>query len=200
MFNVLKNDKPTLNTSVHKTSRRDGILVLKTNNPYKIAINGSMQEGYEIVCHDINYKTESLAYDLEQALMCALIDAGVKYGNREKSDLSSNDEENKKFFLADCPNDEQMESMCTSLCMPILMSREVKLTEIMSIFDRIALSGLIKCRGDISMTEPIWQTVHRKDKIKIAFSYMAFFVNPLSSLLNTSTKKIESKQGEAKDG
>lgn len=183
-----------------KTSRNQGILVLKTNEPYNIAINGNMEKRNIIICKDINYENETIAYDLEQSLMGAFIDTAERFSkkNNDKDVLKITDETNKKnneFLNKESPEEKEIDNQWSSLLMPILMSKNVKLKEIMSTFEQLALSGLIICDANIPMTITIWKTVSRQDRLKIAFSYMAFFVNPLQQLLKLSMSTEKNQEG-----
>ena len=182
-----------------KTSRKQGILVLKTDKTYDIAISGNIEKRNVIICKDINYENEGIAFDLEQSLMGAFMDASERFqkNRNDKNVLKITDETNKKndeFLNKESPSEKEVDEQWMSLLMPILMSKSVKLKEVMSIFEQLCLSGLITCDANILMTISIWKTVNRSDKLKIAFSYMAFFVNPLQQLLKSSTLTIESQK------
>lgn len=180
-----------------KTSRKDGILVMYTKNPYKMAIDGRLQEKNTIICHDIDYENEGAAYDLQEALMAAFMDVSERNQSKNlKIEDKTSDQENENFLNKESPTEKEIEVMGASMMMPILISKSVGLKNVIKIFESIALNGLVLCEGNIKMTSVIWKTINRQDRLKIAFGYMAFFVNPLQQLLIMSAGEENRKQIE----
>ena len=179
-----------------KTSRKDGVLVLKTAKPYRMAINGNIEQRNTIIAYDINNQAESAAFDLEQYFDAAIFDmADMKSGSSQ-----STKEENDDFFEKDCPTDKEIDKKAAALEIIIRTNKSVLLSKILETFNEIILAGLIKVDGGINMTPTIWSSIHRDDKIKIIFWYAAFFVNPLQRLsLISAIMDGNSAQGQTKN-
>jgi hypothetical protein len=178
-----------------RTSRKDGILIIKTDKPYRMAVNGRLEERNTIICNDINSSAELAAFNLEQLMDVALFETGRKQDNSNQSPLEADD-----FFDKDCPTDEEIKDKATALEFLVRASKDVKISEIIQEFKGILNSGVIKCDGGASMMPVIWDTVDRNDKVKIVFWYSAFFVNPLQRLyaINPEMAK-KSERGEMLD-
>ena len=180
-----------------KTSRKDGILVLKTDKPYKIAINGTLEQRNIILCYDINNKAESAAYDLEQYFDVAIFDLAAKQIEKK---ISKDEDNEDDFFKKDSPSNKEIAERALGLEMIIRSNKTILISKILESFNEIIQSGIIKADGGITMTPSIWETVYRDDKLKIVFWYVTFFVNPLQRLLAINTfMEIKSEQGEIKN-
>ena len=180
-----------------KTSRKDGILVLKTDKPYKIAINGTLEQRNIILCYDINNKAESAAYDLEQYFDVAIFDLAAK---QIEKNISKDEDNEDDFFKKDSPSNKEIAERALGLEMIIRSNKTILISKILESFNEIIQSGIIKADGGITMTPSIWETVYRDDKLKIVFWYVTFFVNPLQRLLAINTfMEIKSEQGEIKN-
>jgi hypothetical protein len=182
-----------------KTSRKDGILVLKTDKPYKMAINGKLEQRNIILCFDINNQAESAAFDLEQYFDVAIFDMAEKQINKS-TPARDDDKKEDDFFKKDSPSNKEIEEKALGIEMLLRSNKAILISKILETFNEIIQAGLIKADGGITMTSPIWQTIHRDDKLKIVFWYAAFFVNPLQRLsaINASLG-IKSEQGEIKN-
>ena len=180
-----------------KTSRKDGILVLKTDKPYKIAINGTLEQRNIILCYDINNKAESAAYDLEQYFDVAIFDLAAKQIEKK---ISKDEDNEDDFFKKDSPSNKEIAERALGLEMIIRSNKTILISKILESFNEIIQSGIIKADSGITMTPSIWETVYRDDKLKIVFWYVTFFVNPLQRLLAINTfMEIKSEQGEIKN-
>jgi hypothetical protein len=178
-----------------RTSRKDGILIIKTDKPYKMAVNGRLEERSVIICNDINSSAELAAFNLEQLLDIPIFETG-----RKQKEVPSGELEEDDFFDKDCPSDKEIQERASGLEFMIRNCKEVKMSEIIIEFNGILRSGVIKLDGGSPMTKPVWDTMHRNDKLKIIFWYSAFFVNPLQRLYAISPKKeTKSEQGETLD-
>lgn len=168
-----------------KTSRKDGILVFETLKPYKIAIDGNLEDRKEIILKDVNEGCENAAFDLEQMIMAA--SASIPQTGSIKADkktVEKEDKETEDFFKNDSPSENLIEQQAFALESMISLSNGVKMSAIMEIFDDFISAGVVQCAGGIPMTSTIWKSVDRKDKKRIVFRYAAFFANPLESFLN----------------
>jgi hypothetical protein len=181
-----------------KTSRKDGILVLKTDKPYKMAVNGTLEQRNIILCYDINNNAESAAFDLEQYFDVAIFDMAEKQVDRKQ--MSDEELEKDDFFKKDSPTDKEIAEKALGLEMLLRSNKAILISKILETFNEIIKAGLIKADGGTVMTPTIWQSIHRDDKLKIVFWYAAFFVNPLQRLLAISVKMgNKSEQGQIKN-
>jgi hypothetical protein len=181
-----------------KTSRKDGILVLKTDKPYKMAVNGTLEQRNIILCYDINNNAESAAFDLEQYFDVAIFDMAEKQVDRKQ--MSDEELEKDDFFKKDSPTDKEIAEKALGLEMLLRSNKAILISKILETFNEIIKVGLIKADGGTVMTPTIWQSIHRDDKLKIVFWYAAFFVNPLQRLLAISVKMgNKSEQGQIKN-
>ena len=83
-----------------KTSRMEGILALETKIPYKLAINGHLQEKTEIICHDISSVAESIAFDIEQLFIVAATSFQGKVQDQKQIEAPKEDDskKNEEFY------------------------------------------------------------------------------------------------------
>lgn len=167
-----------------KTSRTEGILVFETEKPYKIAINGEQQDRKEIVCHDVNGKCENAALDMEQLITTALQSIPQGKSKATKKQLLADEKKDKEFFGTDSPSEKQINDNAQGLEMMIQMTDAVKMSDLMELFVEFVGAGVVCCAGDLKITKPIWESIHRNDKKRIMFRYCSFFVNPLEQLVN----------------
>lgn len=167
-----------------KTSRKDGILTFNTDRPYKIAIDGNQEDRNEIICHDVNAKCENAALDMEQLITTALQSIPQNKSKATKAQLLADEKKDKDFFGTDSPSEKQIEDNAKGLEMMVQMTDAVKMSDMVELFFQFIGAGVICCAGDIKITEPIWDSIHRNDKKKIMFRYCSFFVNPLEQLVN----------------
>jgi len=185
-----------------KTSRLEGILALETKIPYKLAINGQQQQRTEIICHDISAVAESIAFDIEQLFIVATTSFQGRMQQDQKqieAPQKGESKENEEFYKKDCPSLEEIKKMADGLMILFKMNKEVKYSQLLALFNQLLTTGMIKAVGDTPMTTPIWETVDRLDKEMILFSYIAFFVRPLLSLENLSSKTDKNTEQEAKE-
>lgn len=168
-----------------KTSRIEGILVFDTTKPYNMAIDGNLEDRNQIICHDVNSKCENAAFDIEQLLTVGLMEMSAsKTAEKmsEKGGTAEKELETEDFFKKECPTDKEIDEIAMLLKTAFSMSKEIKMSEIIEAFNAFRKAGVICAAGDIKMTDIIWNTVSRQDKLKIIFRYCSFFVNPLEAL------------------
>lgn len=170
-----------------KTSRQEGILIIQTKKPYKIAISGQQDDRTEIICKEVNSKCEGAAMDLEQLLTTALGSVENKGSKATKKQMEKDEKKDKDFFGSECPSDADIEEQANNLHLAVKMQRVVKISELMEVFGDFLATGRVCAVGDQKMTQVIWDTVSAQDKIRILFWYAAFFVNPLESLANMAS-------------
>lgn len=179
-----------------RTSRKDGVLVLKTEKPYTMAVNGSFEQRNTIICKDISNQAESAAFDLEQYFDAAIFEMAEKNTGRKTSKKQNDDD----FFDIDCPSDQEIAERAAGLEMIIRSNRSVLLSKLLETFNEIIQAGLVCIDGGDPITAPVWSTVHRDDKLKIVFWYATFFVNPLQRLsLIGAIMDNSIEQGETKN-
>jgi len=178
-----------------KNSRKDGILVLKTLKPYKMAIDGQEVERNIIICHDITYQAENVAFDIEQYVKVAMMNIPAKDTTSSEGDNS----EVEEFYKNESPTEQEVESQAGMFETLISMNSVVEMSKIMKKFHELIAYRRIKAEGNTAMTEPIWKTVHRIDKVRILCSYIAFFVNPLQRLSEMYIDTVKNTmQGDSK--
>jgi hypothetical protein len=185
---------------VLSNSRKSGVLVFKTNTPYKIPVNGEQQERNVLICHDIVYQVEGVAFDLEQYFNAAMFDV---YDRKTKeADLNAKDDgKQSDFFAKESPSSEEIEEQAMSLEMIIRMNKSIKLSNIMETFEKIVEAGLIESDTGLRLNIYNYRDINRIDKLRLVLSYCAFFVNPLqrlSAMGSTMEKKQLSDQTTGK--
>lgn len=178
-------------------SRKDGVLVFKTNTPYKIAVNGQEQERSILICKDVTYQAERYAYDLEQYFTVAILDIQ----ERTKKDNQLPDDKLKKetedFYTKENPTNEEIEQQAMGLETIIRMNKAIKISDIVSTFEGIVDCGLIQSDTGTIFNIYLWRNINRIDKLRIVMSYCAFFVNPLQRLSTMGTSMEQSKSLKA---
>jgi hypothetical protein len=164
-------------------SRKDGILDFDTDRPYKMAIAGEQQPRNQIICHDVTSKTENAALDMLQLLTTAIQNAPQSNNKMTKKQLDEADKKDQGFFENESPSLEEIDEQAYGLRVIVQSSKVVKMSEIMDLFFEFVDKGAVMCAGDQKIYRPIWESIHREDKMKIVFRYCAFFVNPLMQLV-----------------
>lgn len=167
-----------------KTSRKAGILVIQTEKPYTMTINGGFEKRNTIICHDVNTRCEAAAYDLEQQLILAMtnIPANTSRKKTSQKQLAADEKQDQKFFETDCPSEAEISKQAQALEMMVSMNNAVRVSEVMETFNDFLTSGAVCIEGDQKMQPAIWESISRKDKARIVFWYCAFFVNPSERL------------------
>lgn len=185
-----------------KTSRKDGILVIQTEKPYTMTINGQFEKRNTIICHDVNTRCEAAAYDLEQQLILAMTNIPANNSRKKTSQkqIIADEKQDKKFFDADCPTDSEISKQAQALEMMVNMNNAVRISEFMETFNDFLTSGAVCIDGDQKMQPAIWETISRKDKARIVFWYCAFFVNPSERLAAMAQSMDDPGLSEATDG
>lgn len=159
-----------------KNDRKDGILLVNTQKTYKVSENGDYVEKTRVICKDIDYKAEWVAADLQQLFFTAMFSfAG---NNKDKTSNESNvDVEDINEYNS--PTIKQIEDIANGYKMMMMANNVVKISEFMNIFEDIVKAGLIQTDAEKPIGISDWEKfIHRDDKMKIAFCYIAFFVNP----------------------
>jgi len=188
------------------TSRFEGRLVLHTNKPYKIARQssegGSNSDATEIICKEITFAVENAANDLEQMFKSAVTNWGLSHpsiDNKAQPDTSGEDAKNSAYEANDSPSEKEVENQAAGLENMFMLNTDFMISDLSKKFNEFVNAGLVMAENEtkISTTHPIWISIDIKDKRRILFSYLSFFVKPLSSLINLSQTKLEntSKSG-----
>lgn len=183
-----------------KNSRKDGVLYIECKHPFKIAVDGQEVERQKIIAHDITYNVEDVAFNLEQYLRVALLHMpAIENATENKKIAAADDKKAEQFYNNESPSSTEIEEQANLIQMMMEMNKEVLISKMMQEFTQIIYYNLLKVEGNINMTMPIWTTLHRDDKAKVLFSYIAFFVNPLQKLQNQSIlMEKQGLQGEMK--
>lgn len=181
-----------------KNSRKDGILILNCHKPYKMAIDGQYVEKYRLLCKEHNSESEYAVMDLGQYLTVALMN--MPQNEQIQTDKTTDEQEKKamKFYDNECPTMAEVEEQATLIEMMMLTNNQVTVSKLMQCFEGIVRSGLIFMEGNVQMPYQTWKQIHINDKLKIMYSYIAFFVNPLQRLVSLSTRmgSLNGMQGE----
>lgn len=187
-----------------KNSRKDGTLVVKCNKPYIMSVDGHGEERYIVICKEFNHHCEYIAMDLSQALQASIF-AMPKRDNLKISDDDSqrqkeDEDKAEKYYNNECPSVAEVEEDAALIEMMLSMNIEVKISYIAEKFVGLVLAGLIKMENGKSMPYQLFSQLHIKDKLKIMFCYISFFVNPLQNLVSLSTTLMDRKdmQGQTK--
>lgn len=176
-----------------KNSRKDGKMIVHCKKSYKMAVDGQQSEQNRVICKDITYEAEYIAFDLEQYLNVALFNMPVREEFKKLPKTSDDDMKAEKFYKNECPSIKEVEEQANMFQIMISMNKEIQLSRIVETFEGIVRSKLIHMEGDIPMPYEIWKTLDRNDRIKIMFCYIAFFVNPLQRLQSLSTEMEKSQ-------
>lgn len=173
-----------------KNSRRDGILLVDCKKPYKMAIDGQQVDKHRVICRDITNNTEYIAFDLEHYLRLAMFEIPKREEESTQTQAQAAEEDSKaeKFYNNESPTMEEVQEQAHMLEMAVSMTKVIPLSKLMHTFEGLVNGGLIFMEGKIKMPRQIWNQIDRYDKLKIMFNYIAFFVNPLQKLVETSTK------------
>lgn len=180
-----------------RNSRKEGLLVVKTDHPFQISKDGEYVNRNMVVCKDITYDVEYVAMDLEQMLTAAIFEVSQNQP-QQKVQAQSEDNGNEEFYTKDNPSVAEVEEIANGLSMFLMMSKKTKKSEIIQKFEDLIAAGLITVEKGHSMTIPIWQRIHRKDKEKIVFCYIAFFVNPLQSVAMQTQQQEQAAEATTK--
>lgn len=174
-----------------ETSRKDGILILRTKVPYQMAVSGSISDVSEIICKEITYPVEGIAFDIEQIFYNAMINVAGKSKDFKSEGGKSNDDTG--YDIKECPTDEEIEDNANQLEVLFKMNSAGKMSELVNLFEGIINAGLVMAEGMIPMSAklPPWTTISRQDKSKIIFKYISFFVKPLVALNEALPTKQE---------
>jgi beta-mannanase len=189
------------------TSRINGTLVLHTDKPYKMAKSGINSDATEIICKEITYAVENVANDMEQMVLSAVTDWAIKNrsinGTSDSSGANEQMKANEDFNSNESPTEAQVNEQAKSLETTFKMQTGVKITELSIAFEQFINNHLILAEGGVEMSSkhPIWISIDRKDKLKIMFSYLCFFIQPLSSQVKlpqtaTVTSNVSGATGE----
>lgn len=175
-----------------QTSRKEGLLVLNTKTPYKMAKSGTLSDATEIICKEITYSTEGIAFDIEQMFYNAMIDIAGKSKNFTSGGTAQ--ENDSGYDTKEKPTDDEIDENAKQIEVLFKMNSAGKMSELMTMFEGLVNAGLILAEGGTLMTSklPPWTSINRQDKAAIMFKYISFFVKPLSALSEISqTQKAE---------
>lgn len=176
-------------------SRKDGTLIVKSQRPYFMAVNGQQTEKHIIICKDINRKAEYIAFDLEHYLRMSLsqIPKRDELETPNPSEQAEQEKRTEEFYKNNSPSVQDVEEQATMIEMIVGLSTGVSLSKLVQTFEGLIGCGLILMEGNIQMPFLTWQQLHRDDKLKIMFCYIAFFVNPLQKLAQMSIRMESSR-------
>lgn len=184
-------------------SRKDGTLIVKCQKPYHMAVNGQQTEKYIVICKDINIKAEYIAFDLEHYLRMSLnqIPKRDEIDSANTSEQAEQERKTEEFYKNNSPSVQDVEEQATMIEMIVGMSTGVSLSKLVQTFVGLIGCDLILMEGNIPMPFLTWQQMHRDDKLKIMFCYIAFFVNPLQKLAQISMRMESSRamQGQTQN-
>jgi hypothetical protein len=152
--------------------------------------NGQPVEQYRVMCKDITVETECIAADLEQYMTLALTNMPQKDEVQQSQSTDTEDSAVKRFYEEESPSCAAVEEQAVMLQMMVNMSNGIQASKIMKTFEELVRGGLIYMEGNVKMPYLIWRQLHRDDKAKIMYNYIAFFVNPLQKLVSMSEKII----------
>ena len=170
-----------------RNSRRDGLLIVRCDKPYKVAYKGNTVERYTVICRDINKRAEFIAFDFEQMLNVALVSLANDSQISETEEDKDQKTESEKFYDEENPSVSDVEKQAGTILLMINSNSKIKMSEFIKTFKGFLKCGLIRTEDDIQVNDHIWNSIDRNDKVKIMVNYMCFFVNPLQRLQNMST-------------
>jgi len=163
--------------------RLQGILSFNIKNPYKITVDGDFEDRTEIICHEFNNKASAnTAWDLEQLLLSAFSSIERKAEKMTKKQIQKEEKEENLFYENNSPSEKEVAERSDQLLLMFKMQKEVKMSELMDLFEDMVAEKLLSTAGDVKMFAPVWDSIKPKDKLDIVFRYIVFFVNPLQSL------------------
>ena len=169
-----------------------------TDKPYKMAIGGENQDRNQIICHDVTSKTENAALDMLQLLTTAIQNGPQTNSKMTKKQLAEADKKDQSFFDNESPTIKDIDDQATALQIAVQSNTVVKMSEIMDLFFEFVDKGAVNCAGDLKIYRPVWESIHREDKMKIVFRYCAFFVNPLMQLVAMASSMDNQDSSKAK--
>lgn len=173
--------------------RTQGLLVFDIKTPYKVSVDGKFEERTGIICHEMNNKTScNTAADMEQVLLTAFYGLERKAGNTQtKKQMQKEEKEENDFYENNSPSNEDVKERAEQLALMFKMQREVKMSELVEMFEQLVAGKLLSTDGDKVMYGNVWESISYQDQADIMWRYIVFFVNPLQSL--SQTDMTESK-------
>ena len=141
--------------------------------------------------------TCNIAADMEQALIAAFSGIGRKSETTQtKKQIQKEEKEENDFYENNSPSDKDVKERAEQLALMFKMQREVKMSELVEMFEQLVAGKLLSTDGDKVMYGNVWNTIDYNSQIDIMFRYIVFFVNPLQSLssLGTQGKETNTKQ------
>lgn len=168
-------------------------MVLRLDGGYTVAHDGQTERRNVVVCNEFGHGEDAAAMDIEQAIMCAIYEAGqktTKQGSQQKAEDDGDD-----FFAKDSPSDEEVNDAAFVLEMAINSGQSIKASAFVELFSPVLDAGLVKTDTNVVIHKSgaIWQTMGRHDKAMIVYGYCGFFANPLGRLSATVSKKARDK-------
>lgn len=173
------------------SSRKEGILVIQTKKPYKMA-KGSLgyADATEIICHEFTSKVNRLAFDLEQMFRIAMDDTRMRRAQNKKAETEAVDNADLDAELAkmrafeenESPTESDIEDNAIILENMFSINKAVMTSELMDVWEGVIDAGLICIEGDQKMPKTIWESIDRDDQRRIMFGYISFFVKPVYRL------------------
>lgn len=191
-----------------QTSRKQGVFILHTNVPYKMAKGGGYENATEVICWEFTSDTDWIAFDLEQMFRIAMMDVQQRRKPTKIEQLPGKEEkyesELTQYDDAESPTEAEVDEQANILNLQFTMNATVKISELVEVWSNVIEGGLIELEGGgQKMIKTVWDTIHRDDKLRIVFGYISFFVKPFSKLekmyleMEKNTEKETSTGNEA---
>ena len=137
-------------------------------------INGQKAEQNEIICKELGYDSECIAFDIEQLFTSAMIDIANKTKDLNRNTSTQADFEVSDYETNDSPTEKEVADNANSLAIMFKMNSAAKMSELVKLFNGLVNAGLIQAFGNVPMSEQIiWPTIDRVDKLNIIFSYIS---------------------------
>lgn len=168
-----------------KNSRKDGIVALTLKGGYEWANQeGKLEKKKGIVGKTPVYAVDGICSNLESFLTSALFDFQIRMKERGAVEQANPGSEEDQFFTKESPTAKEVKEQANVLAIAVNGTTAFKTSDFMKEFEGIVNAGLIETDTGhkIKTASDLWQSMTRKDRENIAFTYCAFFVNPLESL------------------
>lgn len=172
-----------------KNDRKEGILIVNTDKPYKVSHDGNYIEKNQIVCREMDYRTEWIGADLYQMVMGAIVTSHINKSDAisQSSNSSNNETDAEKFNSNNSPTIKQVEDMAEGYKMFVMTSSDVHISTFMEKFEGMVSAELIQSDVNKPIGLGDWRTgVNWQDKMKIAFCYISFFAIPSQNVSQTT--------------
>ena len=175
------------------SDRNEGLLVFNLKGSYKVSVEGAFEDRNGIICHEFNNKAScNAAFDMEQLLLTAFSSIQRKSEEaKTKKQIQKEEKEENDFYENDSPSPSDIKERADQLCLMFKMQKEVRMSELMDLFEEFVAEKLISTEGDKVMYGQTWDKLNNGDRLDIMFRYIVFFVNPLQSLSQMAMTESE---------